>query len=825
MMKFFANDFTQERWRRAGLKNAFALLSKQRFEHAAAFFLLVGQLWDAVEVCNSRLHDLQLALVITRLYEGDNGPTYNKLLKESILGMGLHNAQPSSDPFLRSMSLWLLQDFSGALETLVVDLKPGLENSSKSSNTAIFNFYFYLRSHPLLIRRVHPVKEGHSIHPSASVMNFSAKFHGQTLSGVGDEPLTPTERNLVFTTAYHHLNSGSPLLALTVLSKLPKMEDLGLTDEPQLQQGGHDSLSCPQRTLSFDAVMSGLIVGDTRSSPGGKNSRPVAFQIGDEPNSSLGGGTKHLGAIQEEENLDWSQPVSLQTGVQEDENGFDWSKPVSGQLAADDDDGFDWSKPVSSQLHLSDNKEDKVADKQVDETKTAAEAEKDQKEEEESRGKATTPISPRGLFIISLAEQLQYNALLSLLTEELATIHIPSCCMYLWQSRGKEALPLLPLKHDSSQISSMVEWFEDESLECILTSLQATLVEWLRKETRIVKEVCGIEISDGSGHCLISAKQASHAGYDLLTTLLNYVSLHAGTLPSMLALKTELMHLMNTLLPWSTGLSPEMEDADADAEVGQMALCAVSPVQLPLLTSCSLPAKHPLNLALHLKLLSASIFQNISNHSSPPNIFSPLLQMNRVFELCVSLSHCICLCLTPMRLQRKEFHESGRLSSSSTSTKRQRTESGSEQLDFISSLDNPKSRPAKWPGLAHWPNSLLSDDGKEASPLCLVLMEAMVVLYTGLLAVAWSKHSTYDLLVLLANIPTQNTWSDLFGGGITEQKKSASVIHNYVKKVLRSEKKETGGHGLYVAPKKSLLKHCLTKVNHMHSTLYVYMCN
>lgn len=32
------------------MKNAFALLGKQRFEHAAAFFLLGGALKDALEV-------------------------------------------------------------------------------------------------------------------------------------------------------------------------------------------------------------------------------------------------------------------------------------------------------------------------------------------------------------------------------------------------------------------------------------------------------------------------------------------------------------------------------------------------------------------------------------------------------------------------------------------------------------------------------------------------------------------------------------------------------------------------------------------------------
>ena len=50
MTEFFASDFTEERWRKAALKNAFALMGKQRFEHAAAFFLLAGALKDAIEV-------------------------------------------------------------------------------------------------------------------------------------------------------------------------------------------------------------------------------------------------------------------------------------------------------------------------------------------------------------------------------------------------------------------------------------------------------------------------------------------------------------------------------------------------------------------------------------------------------------------------------------------------------------------------------------------------------------------------------------------------------------------------------------------------------
>lgn len=50
MVQFFKNNFSEDRWRKAALKNAFALLGRQRFDHAAAFFLLAGAVRDAVEV-------------------------------------------------------------------------------------------------------------------------------------------------------------------------------------------------------------------------------------------------------------------------------------------------------------------------------------------------------------------------------------------------------------------------------------------------------------------------------------------------------------------------------------------------------------------------------------------------------------------------------------------------------------------------------------------------------------------------------------------------------------------------------------------------------
>ena len=87
MATFFGNNFIEERWRKAALKNAYSLLSKQRFEHAVAFFLLADALWDAIRLCISHLKDIQLALVIARLYDsGSDNSIYKKVLSEYVLG-------------------------------------------------------------------------------------------------------------------------------------------------------------------------------------------------------------------------------------------------------------------------------------------------------------------------------------------------------------------------------------------------------------------------------------------------------------------------------------------------------------------------------------------------------------------------------------------------------------------------------------------------------------------------------------------------------------------------------------------------------------------
>ncbi|XP_055154736.1 dmX-like protein 1 isoform X5 [Symphalangus syndactylus] len=221
MTQFFGHNFEDERWRKAALKNAFSLLGKQRFEHSAAFFLLAGCLRDAIEVCLEKLNDIQLALVIARLYESefDTSAAYKSILRKNVLGIDSAvselcslNINMHHDPFLRSMAYWILEDYSGALETLIK--QPIRENDDQvlpACNPTVFNFYNYLRTHPLLLRRHFGSSDTFSTH-----MSLTGK------SGLAGT-INLSERRLFFTTASAHLKAGCPMLALEVLSKMPKV--------------------------------------------------------------------------------------------------------------------------------------------------------------------------------------------------------------------------------------------------------------------------------------------------------------------------------------------------------------------------------------------------------------------------------------------------------------------------------------------------------------------------------------------------------------------------------------------------------------------------
>ena len=142
--KFLSNSFDEPRWRTAAKKNAYALLGKQRYEYAAAFFLLGDSLKDCVNVCFNQMKDPQLAVAIARVYEGDHGPVLRELLHDSILPM----ASREGNRWMATWAFWMLRRKDLAVRAIIVCLPPPpvpvlLPVHSNSTNTSIVS-----SSHP-----------------------------------------------------------------------------------------------------------------------------------------------------------------------------------------------------------------------------------------------------------------------------------------------------------------------------------------------------------------------------------------------------------------------------------------------------------------------------------------------------------------------------------------------------------------------------------------------------------------------------------------------------------------------------------------------------
>lgn len=112
------------------------------------------------------------------------------------------------------MAHWILKEYSESLEILLVPVKTDEKyKQSGADYPAIFNFYHYLRYHPLLIRR----------HYTQHKRIQSADGLVQSKNHIED--LHMLERKLYFSTASSHLNSGLPDIALEVILMLPKYEE------------------------------------------------------------------------------------------------------------------------------------------------------------------------------------------------------------------------------------------------------------------------------------------------------------------------------------------------------------------------------------------------------------------------------------------------------------------------------------------------------------------------------------------------------------------------------------------------------------------------
>jgi RAVE protein 1 C terminal len=127
-VRLLANNFNEARWKTAALKNAYALLGRHRFEYAASFFLLAGALRDAINVCANPLGDIQLAVTIARVYEGDDGPILRELIEDRILP----HAAETGNRWMATWAFWMLKKRDRAVRALISPIHTLLNDSSSS---------------------------------------------------------------------------------------------------------------------------------------------------------------------------------------------------------------------------------------------------------------------------------------------------------------------------------------------------------------------------------------------------------------------------------------------------------------------------------------------------------------------------------------------------------------------------------------------------------------------------------------------------------------------------------------------------------------------
>ncbi|CAD7688003.1 unnamed protein product [Nyctereutes procyonoides] len=701
MTQFFGHNFEDERWRKAALKNAFSLLGKQRFEHSAAFFLLAGCLRDAIEVCLEKLNDIQLALVIARLYESefDTSATYKSILRKKVLGIDSPVSELNSlnvnmhyDPFLRSMAYWILEDYSGALETLIK--QPVREDDDQvmmsACNPAVFNFYNYLRTHPLLLRRHFGSSDVLSTH-----MGLTGK------SGLAGT-INLSERRLFFTTASAHLKAGCPMLALEVLSKMPKVI---------------------KKTKPFCRTSSFLDTSKDYSP-----SSPLKLDAKEDKSSTI----------------DWSQSLM---------NGFGSSSEGSSEKQSNSTLSFDWSQPSvvfqddSLELKWDSDNDEENEDLPLSMKELKPLQRKTEKKIDEMSSNYTDSLSTLDENdILSpsediIAVQLKFRACLKILTVELRTL-----------STGYEI--------DGGKLRyQLYHWLEKEVIALQRTCDYCSDGEDLQAVFGENGDEFGL---NGDGEDLLQQTKMKQLRENfqekrqwllkyqsLLRMFLSYCILHGSHGGGLASVRMELILLLQESQQETSEpifLSPLSEQTS-----------------VPLLFACTASAKTVVaNPLLHLSNLTHDILHAIINFDSPPH---PDIQSSKVYvmhTLAASLSACIYQCLCGSHnyssFQANQF--TGMMYQTVLLPHRHSLKTGS-----LDEAITPNTSPAQWPGITSLIR-LLNSSGEEAqSGLTVLLCEILTAVYLSLFIHGLATHSSNELFRIVAHPLNEKMWSAVFGGG------------------------------------------------------------
>uniref|UniRef100_A0A8C6F7H9 Dmx like 2 n=1 Tax=Monodon monoceros TaxID=40151 RepID=A0A8C6F7H9_MONMO len=576
MTTFFSHNFNEDRWRKAALKNAFSLLGKQRFEQSAAFFLLAGSLKDAIEVCLEKMEDIQLAMVIARLYESDfeTSSTYLSILNQKILGCqkdasGFDCKRLHPDPFLRSLAYWVMKDYARALDTLLEQTPKEDDEHQviKSCNPVVFSFYNYLRTHPLLIRR-------NLASPEGTLATLGLKTEKNFV-----DKINLIERKLFFTTANAHFKVGCPVLALEVLSKIPKVTKVSALpsekDQPDFISKKTDDVPSESKTLSDGDRSSGIDWSNVTSSQ-----------------------------------IDWSQPI---VKVEEEPLTLDWGEEHDGALEEEEEDAVGLVMK-STDVREKDRQEDREApDPNVLLTP---------QEEDCLEGDSEVDV---------IAEQLKFRACLKILMTELRTLATGyevdggklRFQLYNWLEKEIAALHEIcnhesVIKEYASKMHSTVE-SDIRDQEEMVDKPGLGSYEWHQIERRRLQ---------AKREHAERRKLWLQKNQDLLRVFLSYCSLHGAQGGGLASVRMELKFLL--------------QESQQETTVKQLQSPLPLPTTLPLLSASIASTKTVIaNPVLYLNNHIHDILYTIVQMKTPPHPSIEDVKVHTLHSLAASLSASI----------------------------------------------------------------------------------------------------------------------------------------------------------------------------------------
>ncbi|XP_059222460.1 dmX-like protein 2 [Stomoxys calcitrans] len=744
MTQFFANNFSEDRWRKAALKNAFVLLGKQRFDHAVAFFLLANSLNDAIEVCIQKLDDFQLALIIARLYEGDidinTNSTYRKLLTEHVLGsdhdslkFNIEKAHP--DPFLRSMTYWIMKRHQESLNTLLLSgvgqchaafkeedmFKP----ESQSTNPNVFNFYIYLRTHPLLVRQNLALSAQEKKISHVVLSGFS--YSGDVTKNANDkqvqieDSISSIERQLYFTTAHGHFKAGCPALALEVLNKLPtKVIDSSDTED----------IDSPS-SIDNELIKSGII--------------------------------------------DWEHQTSADKALMSSATDLDWGSPLALQKKEDEPFKIEWDEDE-------DGAQDNVGEMFEKGDIPPAKVKKD------------AIITANKITKIDImAQQLKFVACLKILMEELSTLATGfevdggqlRYQLYIWLEKEVEALQQLCnyCKFDSSNLNNTSEILKEKD----------NSVSYILSEKPTLHEILLHEKHDFEAKVMRAAKRKKwlKANETLLRTLLSYCSLHGASGGGLASVRMEVVLLLQELQQEKTQqqlLSP-----------------LPFPTTLPLLSACVAGNKTVIADPIkYLQSQTIDMLHSVINFSPfvglDTNAFCEIFIIR---DLAVALSSCIyqSLCDSESFVVHNSFQNGFQSPGIENIAKLNSSFECSHLIGNtniynrkrIYSMDEPTTvctTPSRWPGVANLRALLAREKDEDIPKLNVLLLESFIATYVSLATYALVTCDSRILYRLIVHNFTIETWSTIFGGGMKKLLRKATCENQAASYVSSEEQND-----------------------------------